>query len=74
MEVCNQIFEKGMGGRQIRKTLMNDESSRSHMIFSIMVESTHKVSGKKHIGKLSFIDLAGSESQKKTGTDKLCKL
>ena len=49
---------------------MNDESSRSHLIFSIMIESTNKLSGKKQKGKLSFIDLAGSESSKKTGTDK----
>lgn len=70
MEDCNQVFEKGLGGRQTRKTLMNDESSRSHLIFSILVESLNKATGKKHLGKLSFIDLAGSESSKKTGTDK----
>jgi len=49
---------------------MNDESSRSHLIFAILIESTNKITGKKQIGKLSFIDLAGSESSKKTGTDK----
>lgn len=49
---------------------MNDESSRSHLIFSITIESTNKMNGKKQVGKLSFIDLAGSESSKKTGTDK----
>ena len=70
IEDCNQIFEKGLGGRQVRKTLMNDESSRSHLIFSIILESLNKGTGKKSVGKLSFIDLAGSESSKKTGTDK----
>ena len=49
---------------------MNDESSRSHLIFSIIVESLNTGTGKKSVGKLSFIDLAGSESSKKTGTDK----
>jgi len=49
---------------------MNEESSRSHLIFAIVLESTNKMNGKKQIGKLSFIDLAGSESSKKTGTDK----
>ena len=49
---------------------MNDESSRSHLIFAIIIESTNRRNGKKQIGKLSFIDLAGSESSKKTGTDK----
>jgi len=70
MDELNEIFDKGLGGRQVRKTLMNEESSRSHLIFAIIVESTNKMNGKKQIGKLSFIDLAGSESSKKTGTDK----
>lgn len=70
MDELNEIFDKGLGGRQVRKTLMNEESSRSHLIFAIVVESTNKMNGKKQIGKLSFIDLAGSESSKKTGTDK----
>lgn len=70
MGQCNEIFEQGLTGRQVRKTNMNDESSRSHLIFSIIVESTNKQNGKKQLGKLSFIDLAGSESSKKTGTDK----
>ena len=70
VEECNKIFDKGLGGRQVRKTEMNDESSRSHLIFSIIIESTNKMNGKKQIGKLSFIDLAGSEKQKKSQTDK----
>jgi len=70
IEECNDVFERGLGGRQVRKTLMNDESSRSHLIFAIIIESTNRRNGKKQIGKLSFIDLAGSESSKKTGTDK----
>lgn len=49
---------------------MNDESSRSHLIFAILIQSLNKITGKKQYGKLSFIDLAGSEKQKKTETDK----
>ena len=67
MDQTNEVFEKGLGGRQVRKTLMNDESSRSHLIFAIIIESTNKMNGKKQIGKLSFIDLAGSERAAKTG-------
>ena len=70
VELANEIFEKGLGGRHVRKTLMNDESSRSHLIFAVVIECTNQLNGKKQIGKLSFIDLAGSESSKKTGTDK----
>jgi len=69
-EDTTHVFETGLGGRQVRKTLMNDESSRSHLIFSIIIDSTNRLTGKKTSGKLSFIDLAGSESSKKTGTDK----
>ena len=70
MAQTNELFLKGLTGRQVRKTNMNDESSRSHLIFSIIIESTNRANRKKQIGKLSFIDLAGSESAKKTGTDK----
>lgn len=70
MDECNSIFEKGLAGRKTRKTNMNDESSRSHLIYAIMIESTNRLTGQKQVGKISFIDLAGSESAKKTGTDK----
>ncbi len=50
---------------------MNSESSRSHSIFTIVIEMSTKdpLSGKDHIkaGKLNLVDLAGSERQKKTG-------
>ena len=49
---------------------MNDTSSRSHLIFSMVIKSTNRFNHKTQLGKLSFIDLAGSESAKKTGTDK----
>jgi len=64
-----QIFEDGLSGRKTRKTNMNDASSRSHLIFSIIVDSTNVNTGVRTIGKLSFVDLAGSEKSAKTGTD-----
>lgn len=53
-----------------RATKMNDSSSRSHLIFAIMIESYNRQTKVRTNGKLSFVDLAGSENQKKTGTDK----
>lgn len=47
MEQCNEVFEKGLSGRKTRKTNMNDESSRSHLIFAIIIECTNKLTGKK---------------------------
>ena len=64
-----QIFEDGLSGRKTRKTNMNDESSRSHLIFSIIVDSTNVNTNVRTIGKLSFVDLAGSEKSSETGTD-----
>lgn len=48
---------------------MNVESSRSHAIFSITVESSElDETGEQHVkmGKLQLVDLAGSERQSKT--------
>lgn len=56
---------------------MNKDSSRSHSIFSIIVETstseTEAESSKKdgshvRVGKLHLVDLAGSERQSKTGS------
>lgn len=49
---------------------MNDTSSRSHSIFTIIIESSVTgADGRQHIkkGKLNLVDLAGSEKSKKTG-------
>ena len=49
---------------------MNDESSRSHLVFSIVIDTANINTGVRNIGKLSFVDLAGSEKSSKTGVDK----
>lgn len=49
---------------------MNEASSRSHLIYSIIIDATNRQTKIRTLGKLSFVDLAGSESQKKTGTNK----
>ena len=48
-------------------TRMNAESNRSHSIFSMMVECYDATYGKTTIGKMTMIDLAGSERADKTG-------
>lgn len=42
---------------------MNQDSSRSHSIFSITIERCDMANGESHIraGKLNLVDLAGSE-------------
>ncbi|CAG2224103.1 KIF17 [Mytilus edulis] len=67
---CEKIMERGWKNRATGATLMNADSSRSHSIFSVMLEmSQQDEAGEDHIraGKLNLVDLAGSERQAKTG-------
>ena len=59
--------------RRVRKTGLNEASSRSHLVFAIMSECTHRQTGKTVKGKLSLVDLAGSERADKTNVDGLSK-
>lgn len=56
-----KTIEAGMGRRKVTATGLNDESSRSHLIIGIMIESTNLQTQSVSRGKLSFVDLAGSE-------------
>ena len=49
---------------------MNKESSRSHCILSLTIESKKCCDGVEHVtnSKFHFVDLAGSERQKLTNT------
>ena len=66
----NKVMEKGLKHRTTGATLMNEGSSRSHSIFTVVLEMNRKdEGGKDHftMGKLNLVDLAGSERQSKTG-------
>ena len=54
-------IEKGQQRRHVGETQMNRESSRSHLIMSIVIEATNLQTQSVTRGKLSFVDLAGSE-------------
>ncbi|KAL3671110.1 hypothetical protein V7S43_004292 [Phytophthora oleae] len=62
-----KFFEAANKKRQVGATKMNAESSRSHSIFSLLVESYNKTTKVTTVGKLSLVDLAGSERAGKTG-------
>merc|ERR1719231_988488 len=62
-----KLFEDGNTMRHVGSTTMNAESSRSHSIFSVLVEVYNETTHKTTTGKLSLIDLAGSERADKTG-------
>ncbi|CAJ0847154.1 1798_t:CDS:2, partial [Entrophospora sp. SA101] len=54
-----QVFDYGNNIRSTGATGANEDSSRSHAILQMVLK--HKKNRKKFHGKLSFIDLAGSE-------------
>jgi kinesin family protein 18/19 len=59
-----QLLHRGNLNRSVEPTKKNETSSRSHAVMQIMVEGKDKASGLSEtvrIGKLSMIDLAGSE-------------
>ncbi|KAF7829094.1 kinesin-like protein KIN-14E [Senna tora] len=68
MEELNNIIQRGSEQRHTSGTQMNVESSRSHLILSVIIESTNLQSQAIGRGKLSFVDLAGSERVKKSGS------
>lgn len=57
------LFFLGNTNRLTSSTIMNDVSSRSHAIFTMIIESKGLKNGKTLFtsGKMNFVDLAGSE-------------
>lgn len=65
-EITNQeetetLMMDGDKNRSVAATSMNAESSRSHLLFQIRVDTVNKVSGMRSSAKLTLVDLAGSE-------------
>ncbi|GBF96810.1 hypothetical protein Rsub_09666 [Raphidocelis subcapitata] len=67
-EAALAMIDDGLARRHTAGTAMNRESSRSHLIISLVVEATNLQTQSVARGKLSFVDLAGSERVKKSGS------
>jgi len=67
LEELVALLDKGLEQRAVAHTELNAESSRSHLLVSIVLTSTNRRSGKKTRGKLMLVDLAGSERVEKSG-------
>ena len=65
----SEVYLTGQSKRNVRMTKMNDASSRSHLVFSILIETTNTETKQTACGKLSIVDLAGSERLAKTGVE-----
>ncbi|XP_068628052.1 kinesin-related protein 4-like [Battus philenor] len=71
-EEVYQFMKEGQSNRQTGATNMNEESSRSHSIFQITIESREQNTEDEDVGclnisQLNLVDLAGSERSGQTG-------
>jgi len=60
------LMASGHLNRAVTSTNMNDESSRSHAVFMLIVEQKDVKTESKKSSKLMLVDLAGSEKVRKT--------
>ncbi|KAH6770100.1 phragmoplast-associated kinesin-related protein [Perilla frutescens var. hirtella] len=71
MKDVSQLLMKGLSNRKTSATCVNAESSRSHSVFTCVVESRGKSTAdgltRLKMSRINFVDLAGSERQKQTG-------
>uniref|UniRef100_A0A3Q2ZVJ2 Kinesin family member 15 n=1 Tax=Kryptolebias marmoratus TaxID=37003 RepID=A0A3Q2ZVJ2_KRYMA len=66
-----KVLSMGWRNRRVASTSMNRESSRSHAVFTMTLESKECVNEVVNIrmSQLNLVDLAGSERQKDTHTE-----
>ncbi|KAK1387409.1 Kinesin motor domain-containing protein [Heracleum sosnowskyi] len=69
-DVLKLLFQ-GVANRKMAATNMNSESSRSHSVFTCIIESHWEKDSVTHLrfGRLNLVDLAGSERQKSSGAE-----
>ncbi|KAJ0021208.1 hypothetical protein Pint_31731 [Pistacia integerrima] len=69
-EVIQQLIQ-GAANRKVAATNMNRASSRSHSVFTCVIESKWESQGVTHhrFARLNLVDLAGSERQKSSGAE-----
>ncbi|XP_077411545.1 kinesin-like protein KIF15 [Vanacampus margaritifer] len=66
-----QVLSRGWRNRRVASTSMNRESSRSHAVFTMTLESKESINEVVNIrmSQLNLVDLAGSERQKDTHSE-----
>lgn len=77
MKTCNseedalQAFFYGSSQRAVASHALNEQSTRSHVIFTIHLQSRNSSNSMDRVisSKLHLVDLAGSERVKKTGAE-----
>ncbi|KAI3820478.1 hypothetical protein L1987_08026 [Smallanthus sonchifolius] len=72
-----QILIKGLSNRKIGATSINSKSSRSHIVFTCVIESWCKGTSSKNFGssktsRITLVDLAGLEKNKTNDSGREC--
>ncbi|RHY30094.1 hypothetical protein DYB32_004629 [Aphanomyces invadans] len=62
-----RLLSMGSAARVTGSTQMNEQSSRSHAIFTLVLQQKRRDSGQLTHAKFHLVDLAGSERAKRTG-------
>ncbi|GMH44105.1 hypothetical protein BSKO_12039 [Bryopsis sp. KO-2023] len=62
-----KVFQAGLRKRKTAATMLNIQSSRSHLIFTMLLERHNMTTGARSRSKITFVDLAGSERVMRSG-------
>ena len=62
-----QVIAVGSSNRTVANTNRNSDSSRSHALLRVLVRTVNRTTGVETVGKLTLIDLAGSERVANSG-------
>ena len=66
-EQIDQVMDLAARYRSVSATNMNEQSSRSHSVFTLYLKASHKEQQVSLNGTLNLVDLAGSERILKSG-------
>ncbi|KAG1368345.1 putative Kinesin-like protein KIN-12B [Cocos nucifera] len=77
VEDVTQIIVKGLSNRKLGATALNSKSSRSHIIFTCIIESWYKGSpsncfSSSRTSRINLVDLAGLDRDELEGLEKQC--
>lgn len=72
VDVCNisqisSLLQQAAQSRSVGKTQMNEQSSRSHFVFTLRISGVNENTEQQVQGVLNLIDLAGSERLSRSG-------
>jgi hypothetical protein len=62
------VLQQGLSQRKRAAHMMNQDSSRSHVVLSLGVERQRSDGAPPTLGKINFVDLAGSEKLRDSGS------